>query len=158
MNWPLVLKTSFWEDLTLPRSGQVSEAHIPLFMEIHLYVMRIAGLLLKIIPGSPTHGMPLIGEPAVIGSVSPDFIMGATNTFTYKKWSLSALFEWNNGGQMYSGSNGLLDFYGMSTRTEDGSQPLSIDGVKPDGTPNDIVRGGPTDPWCISGFAPKCTQ
>lgn len=97
-------------------------------------------------PGSPTHGMPLIGEPAVIGSVSPDFIMGATNTFTYKKWSLSALFEWKNGGQMYSGSNGLLDFYGMSKRTEDRESTFIFDGVKPDGTPNDIVRGGPSDP------------
>ena len=67
-------------------------------------------------PGSPTHGMPLIGEPDVIGSVSPDFIMGASNTFSYKKWSLSALFEWKNGGKMYSGSNGLLDFYGMSNK------------------------------------------
>ena len=97
-------------------------------------------------PGSPTHGMPLIGEPDVIGSVSPDFIMGATNTFTYKKWALSALFEWKNGGEMYSGSNGLLDFYGLSTRTADRESTFIFDGVKPDGTPNDIVRGGPTDP------------
>jgi TonB-linked SusC/RagA family outer membrane protein len=97
-------------------------------------------------PGSPTHGMPLIGEPDVIGSVSPDFILGASNTFSYKKWSLSALFEWKNGGEMYSGSNGLMDFYGVSTRTEDRESTFIFDGVKPDGTPNDIVRGGPTDP------------
>ncbi len=90
--------------------------------------------------------MPLIGEPGVIGSVSPDFILGASNTFSYKKWSLSALFEWKNGGQMYSGSNGLMDFYGLSTRTEDRESTFIFDGVKPDGTPNDIVRGGPTDP------------
>ncbi len=96
-------------------------------------------------PGSPNHGMPKIGEPDVIGTVSPDFIMGLNNSFTFKNWSLSALFEWKNGGEMYSGSNGLLDFYGMSARTENRDATFIFDGVKPDGTPNDIVRGGPSD-------------
>ena len=85
---------------------------------------------------------------AVIGSASPHFILGAGNTFTYKNWSLSALLEWKDGGQMYSGSNGLLDLYGMSKRTEDRESTFIFKGVKPDGTPNDIVRGGPDDPEC----------
>ena len=97
-------------------------------------------------PGAWNHGMPKVGEPDVIGSVSPDFIMGAGNTFTYKKWTLSALIEWKNGGKMYSGSNALLDYYGMSKKTEDRETTFIFDGVKPDGTPNDIVRGGPADP------------
>jgi TonB-linked SusC/RagA family outer membrane protein len=97
-------------------------------------------------PGAWNHGMPKVGEPDVIGSVSPDFIMGAGNTFTYKKWTLSALIEWKNGGKMYSGSNALLDYYGMSKKTEDRETTFIFDGVKPDGTPNDIVRGGPEDP------------
>ena len=100
-------------------------------------------------PGSPTHGFPLTGEPAVIGSVSPDFILGANTGFTYKKLSLNALFEWKQGGQMYSGSNGLLDLYGMSARTEDRESTFIFDGVKPDGTPNDIARGGPSDPGAL---------
>jgi hypothetical protein len=97
-------------------------------------------------PGEWNHGMPKIGEPAVIGSVSPDFIMGANNSFTFRNWSLNALFEWKNGGEMYSGSNGLLDLYGMSARTEDRESTFIFDGVKPDGTPNDIARGGSSDP------------
>jgi len=96
-------------------------------------------------PGAVNHGMPKIGEPDVIGTVSPDFILGANTSFTYKGLSLSALFEWKNGGQMYSGSNGLLDLYGMSARTENRDETFIFDGVKPDGTPNDIVRGGPSD-------------
>jgi TonB-linked SusC/RagA family outer membrane protein len=96
-------------------------------------------------PGAPDYGMPKVGEPAVIGSVSPDFILGANNSLIFKSWSLNALFEWKNGGQMYSGSNGLLDNYGMSKRTEDRESTFIFDGVKPDGTPNDIARGGPTD-------------
>jgi hypothetical protein len=47
---------------------------------------------------------------------------------------------------MYSGSNGLLDLYGMSARTEDRESTFIFDGVKPDGTTNDIARGGSSDP------------
>ena len=46
---------------------------------------------------------------------------------------------------MYSGSNGLLDLYGMSKRTEDRVSTFIFKGYKADGTPNDIVRGGPGD-------------
>ena len=45
---------------------------------------------------------------------------------------------------MYSGSNGLLDLYGMSARTQDRESTFIFDGVKPDGAPNDIARGGPS--------------
>ena len=97
-------------------------------------------------PSSPYYGMPKIGGDAVIGSVSPDFILGVSNTFNYKSWSLSATAEWKNGGKMYSGSNALLDFYGMSKITENRETTFIFDGVKPDSTPNDIIRGGPNDP------------
>jgi len=100
-------------------------------------------------PSSPNYGFPLQGEPAVIGKVSPDFILGAASNLSYKTWSLNALFEWKQGGQMYSGSNGLLDYYGLSTKTEDRESTFIIDGVKRDGTPNDIARGGPNDPLAL---------
>jgi TonB-linked SusC/RagA family outer membrane protein len=100
-------------------------------------------------PGSWDHGMPEQGEPAVIGDVSPEFILGATNTFSYKSLTLTAVAEWKNGGEMYSGSNGLLDLYGMSARTEDRESTFIYDGYKPNGQPNDIVRGGPNDPDAI---------
>lgn len=47
---------------------------------------------------------------------------------------------------MYSGSNGLLDYYGLSKKTEDRTSTFVYDGVKRDGSPNDIARGGPNDP------------
>jgi TonB-linked SusC/RagA family outer membrane protein len=100
-------------------------------------------------PGAWNHGMPQIGEPDVIGEVSPDFILGGSNTFTYKTVSLTTVFEWKNGGEMYSGSNGLLDLYGMAAVTEDRESTFIYKGVKPDGTPNDIVRGGPNDPDAV---------
>jgi TonB-linked SusC/RagA family outer membrane protein len=100
-------------------------------------------------PSSANYGFPLQGEPAVIGKVSPDFILGGGSNLSFKNWSLNALFEWKEGGQMYSGSNGLLDYYGLSSRTEDRESTFIYDGVKSDGTPNDIVRGGPNDPRAL---------
>lgn len=97
-------------------------------------------------PSSPKYGFPLIGEPAVIGKVSPKFILGGGSTFTFRSWSLNALVEWKQGGHMYSGSNGLLDYYGLSKKTEDRESTFIFEGVKRDGSPNDIARGGPNDP------------
>jgi hypothetical protein len=62
------------------------------------------------------------------------------------------LFEWKQGGQMYSGSIGLMDYYGLSARTEDRESTFIFDGVKSDGTPNDIVRGGPLDPFALENL------
>ncbi len=103
-------------------------------------------------PSSPNYGFPIQGEPDVIGKVSPDFILGGGTSLIFKNWSLNALFEWKQGGQMYSGSNGLLDYYGLSARTEDRESTFIFDGVKSDGTPNDIVRGGPLDPYALENL------
>ncbi|MDZ7739884.1 MAG: SusC/RagA family TonB-linked outer membrane protein [Bacteroidales bacterium] len=98
-------------------------------------------------PSSPYHGMPQTGAPGIIGEVTPDFILGAFNTFTYKNLRLSASLEWKNGGSMYSGDNGLIMYvYGVASQTENREETFVYDGYKPDGTPNDIVRGGPNDP------------
>ena len=97
-------------------------------------------------PNSLTYGMPMAGDPGVIGSVAPKFILGGGTTLTYRAVSLAATLEWKNGGHMYSGMNGLMDMYGVSKRTEDRTSTFIFKGYKADGTPNDIVRGGPNDP------------
>ena len=97
-------------------------------------------------PNSLTYGMPMAGDPGVIGVVTPKFILGGGTNLTYKRVSLGATIEWKNGGQMYSGMNGLMDSYGISKRTEDRTSTFIFKGYKADGTPNDIVRGGPNDP------------
>ena len=98
-------------------------------------------------PSSPYHGMPQTGAPGIIGEVTPDFILGFNNNFTYKNLSLSSSFEWKHGGNMYSGDNGLMMYtYGVVTQTENREETFVYKGYKPDGTPNDIVRGGPNDP------------
>ncbi len=93
-------------------------------------------------PTSKTYGMPMGGAPGVIGKCSPDFIVGGNTNFRYKRVSLSSTISWQKGGQMYSGSNGLMSMYGMSKTTEDRTTPFVYPGYKADGTPNNIVRGG----------------
>jgi len=38
----------------------------------------------------------------VIGNYNPDFMVGLTNTFSYKNFTLTALIDWRQGGDFYS--------------------------------------------------------
>lgn len=84
------------------------------------------------------NGLPMAGANAVIGNVSPDFILGFNTSLRISKVRIAAVFDWKNGGQMYHGTNGLLDYYGVSKNTEDRTTPIVFDGWKKDGTKNDI--------------------
>ncbi len=61
-----------------------------------------------------SDGLPEIGEEKVIGSVSPDFRVGFNTTLELYKFRLSAVLDWKQGGQMYSGTSTLLGYYGAS--------------------------------------------
>lgn len=95
---------------------------------------------------NPYYGMPLSGEFGKIGDVSPDFIVGVTNQLRYKFITLTAQLDWKQGGQIYSGSNRLVDLYGTSKATADRSTPFIYNGYKSNGEKNDIERGGENDP------------
>ncbi|MBP8038303.1 MAG: TonB-dependent receptor [Prevotella sp.] len=64
-------------------------------------------------------GLPQAGEEKVIGTVSPDFRLGFNTELELFKFKISAVLDWKQGGQMYSGTAGLLDYYGISQRTAD---------------------------------------
>jgi TonB-linked SusC/RagA family outer membrane protein len=82
-------------------------------------------------PGSARHGMPMSDPVAKkIGDVQPDFIMGFNNTFTFGGFTVAALFDWRNGGLMYSGNNRLGRLYGILSITEDRTTPVVLEGVK----------------------------
>jgi len=100
-------------------------------------------------------GFPQAGDERVIGSVSPDFLLGLSTTLELYKFRLTALFDWKQGGQMYSGTMGLLDYYGISQRSVDyrtsdhfifDKPAVKEDGVDADGNtiyvPNDIQISG----------------
>lgn len=60
------------------------------------------------------NGIPQGSEPRVIGSVSPDFRLGFNTNIELYKFRLAAVFDWKQGGQMYCGTMGEQNFYGVS--------------------------------------------
>jgi hypothetical protein len=100
----------------------------------------------------------------VIGNYQPDFIGGINNRFTWKSLSFSFLLDFQKGGQIFS----LDQYYGLGTGLyietdfiNDLGNPvrnplsegggLILDGVKEDGTPNDIRVHG--DDYRVFGWS-----
>ncbi len=96
----------------------------------------------------------------IIGNVQPDWIGGIMNTFSYKAFSLRALIDIQHGGDLFS----LDQWYGQGTGlypetvfTNDLGNPvrnsiadgggLILNGVKADGSPNDIRVEGNDYAW-----------
>jgi TonB-linked SusC/RagA family outer membrane protein len=82
------------------------------------------------------NGLATAGETKSLGEVSPKFNLGGTTSFRYKKLTLAATFDWKNGGKMYSGTNSLLDTYGLSAKTGNRDELIVQEGVTADGQPN----------------------
>ena len=71
--------------------------------------------------------------------------MSVTPTFSYKGFTLSAMFDMKFGGDIVSISEGMATNAGTAERTEnrgseDNGWKILLPGVKEDGTPNDV--------WC----------
>jgi TonB-linked SusC/RagA family outer membrane protein len=80
--------------------------------------------------------------PVIIGDANPDFIGGLNNTFSYKNLYLSALVDFQKGGDFFSYTNLYGNKSGMLAETaENGIRENGIinPGVKADGSANDIV-------------------
>ena len=95
-----------------------------------------------------TNGLPLKQANLVTyGNVTPKWIGGISNTFSYKGWSLYALIDGRYGGDIMSGTK--LWGTGMGTTINTLNNPFTgttdarengilVPGVKPDGTANDV--------------------
>lgn len=88
------------------------------------------------------NGFPIAGESQVIGKVAPDFILGFNTRLKVWKFTLSSVLDWKQGGQMYSRTTGLADYYGVSKKTENREGTIIFDGYKENGTKNDIPVTG----------------
>lgn len=114
------------------------------------------------IPGGAIVIDPATGYQAVdnkqrvIGDPTPDFIMGWNNTFNYKNFSLSFLLDWKKGGDVWNGTAWALSFFGRSQLTADTREetPIVLDGVLPDGSPNNIAIVRDRSYWTsnVGGF------
>ncbi|GAB3990681.1 SusC/RagA family TonB-linked outer membrane protein [Spirosoma daeguense] len=80
--------------------------------------------------------------PVIIGDANPDFIGGFSNTFSYRALYLSALVDFQKGGDFFSYTNLYGNKSGMLLETaENGIRENGLinPGVKADGSPNDVV-------------------
>ncbi|AEV97488.1 hypothetical protein A4D02_30690 [Niastella koreensis] len=86
-------------------------------------------------------GFPLVNPtPQVIGNPIPAFTMKMANTVNWKKLSLDLLWEWKKGGQMWNGTQAVLDYYGRSAGSAALRQTTGyvFNGVLEDKQPNTI--------------------
>ena len=64
-------------------------------------------------------GLPFSDSTGVIGDINPDWMGGISNTFRYKQFSLSFLFDMKKGGDIQNNVDGYGYFYGTPKATED---------------------------------------
>ncbi|MDB5003280.1 MAG: TonB-dependent receptor plug [Mucilaginibacter sp.] len=78
----------------------------------------------------PNTGKPLT-SPAqkAIGNPNPDFVLGITNNFSFKGLSLSVLFDWKNGGALYSSTIGNMLARGVTKDTQSREYQIVSPGV-----------------------------
>lgn len=86
---------------------------------------------------NPTTGLPLVNAGNfLIADRTPDFTLGTLNSFRYKNWSLTFLWDLRVGGDIYNGTDQLLTNLGKSQRTANRSNPVLVKGVLNDGLQN----------------------
>ena len=94
----------------------------------------------QIIVGS--NGIPLTTNvPVGLGAVTPDWIGGINNSFRYKNFNLSFLIDMRKGGKYWSVSVKQSWADGAAMKTVENNvreKGMIVEGVKEDGTPNDI--------------------
>ncbi len=77
---------------------------------------------------------------AIVGNPNPDFNVGITNTFSFKGISLNAVFDWRQGGDVYSNTVLSLQGRGVLKSTEDREMNHVIPGVYGDPETLEPVR------------------
>ncbi|MDD2952189.1 MAG: TonB-dependent receptor [Parabacteroides sp.] len=65
-------------------------------------------------------GMPVAESNKEIGDVSPDWLAGFSNEFSYKNWSLGFLLDFRKGGDVYSVSQAFGTYTGIYDFTAEG--------------------------------------
>lgn len=85
------------------------------------------------------QGIPLLtaGQDIKVGNYNPNFMMGISNSFSYKNFTLSFLIDYRDGGRVISASEALLDGKGVTKATLNGrNNDLILDAYTADGKKN----------------------
>ncbi len=85
----------------------------------------------------PATGLP-VNEAIwkVRGDRNPSFTVGINNSFRYKNLSVTMLWDWRMGGDIFNGTDMYLTIAGRSQRTADRFTPRIVQGVLRDGLEN----------------------
>jgi len=87
----------------------------------------------------PQTGLPINSNPNFINAGfdrTPKYTVGLTNTFRYKRFSLSGLLDFRRGGDIYNATQSYLVANGLATSTLNRDTPVIIPGVLRDGNEN----------------------
>jgi TonB-linked SusC/RagA family outer membrane protein len=92
-------------------------------------------------------GYPMVdSEAGIVGDPNPDFTVGFKNSFSFKGFQLSALFDFRKGGDVHNGTKGVMLSLGTHKETENRDEDYIFPGVRNDGTeedpnyvPNDVA-------------------
>lgn len=79
-------------------------------------------------------------NPAVVGNPNPDFIIGLTNTLSWKGIVLSAVFDWKQGGDLFSTTVNTYLGRGVTRDTEDRELGAIIPGYYGDPNTGEPLR------------------
>ena len=91
---------------------------------------------------NPATGGMIIGpEEGYIGNPNPDYKLGITNTFTYKGFQLSFLFDITKGGDIYSETVNSLLGRGVTLDTKDRLTTFILPGVYGDPNTGEPILG-----------------
>ena len=75
-------------------------------------------------------------QVGVVGDPNPDWLAGLRNTLTYKNFSLTALIDIRKGGDLWNGTKGITNGFGVGAETAIREQSTIFEGVLADGTVN----------------------
>lgn len=82
-----------------------------------------------------------------LGNYNPDFMLGWNNQFQYKKWNMSFLFDWRQGGELVSRTSALGNVGGQlaetTNRPEEGIIADGVVNIGTDENPNYIPNTTP---------------
>ena len=79
------------------------------------------------------------GTQRILGNSQPDWIAGLTNTLSYKNFTLSFLWETQQGMDRYNQLGNFMAAFGIAKYTENRNTTTTFDGVLANGTPNTQV-------------------
>lgn len=104
-------------------------------------------------------GFPIIAnDNTIIGNTNPDFNLGFGNTLNYKGLSLSFLFDWKKGGDIFNLDDHYNWFYGTPKITENRG-PRVVAGIREsDGKANTTAISGQDYYRYVSSIDEACVE